>query len=87
MLSSIHASLTGKDYYGKLIGDLMTKSHQVSGKVYAASEMAFYLVDFTYDGQGTSRCELDKRGKSSLLAAGKVLEEVHGTRINTSELF
>lgn len=44
----------GKDYYGKLIGDLMTKSHQVSGKVYAASEMAFYLVDFTYDGQGTN---------------------------------
>lgn len=39
-------------YYGKLIGSLQTNAHGVSGKVYAASENTFYLVDFHYDGQG-----------------------------------
>lgn len=40
------------EYYGKLIGRLQTLQHGVSGTVYAASEDSFYLVDFTYDGNG-----------------------------------
>ncbi|KAH7941167.1 hypothetical protein HPB49_010665 [Dermacentor silvarum] len=40
------------EYYGKFIGSFKMLEHNVSGAVYAASGGAFYLVDFTYDGEG-----------------------------------
>lgn len=42
----------GIPYYGTFIGELTGTTHGVSGKVYAASEDSFYLIDFSYDGQG-----------------------------------
>ncbi|XP_021944452.1 protein Skeletor, isoforms B/C isoform X3 [Folsomia candida] len=41
-----------REYYGKLIGQLTTYAHKVSGKVYAVDEDTLFIKDFTYDGLG-----------------------------------
>ncbi|UYV60882.1 hypothetical protein LAZ67_1002664 [Cordylochernes scorpioides] len=43
---------TNTPYYGKLIGNLITNAHNVSGKVYAASDDTFFIENFIYDGKG-----------------------------------
>lgn len=46
------AKLKDHPYYGKLIGELKTNAHDVSGMVFAATDDTFYIVNFNYDGQG-----------------------------------
>ncbi|XP_077521406.1 uncharacterized protein LOC144132685 isoform X2 [Amblyomma americanum] len=41
-------------YFGVRVGDLESKKHGVSGKVYAATAEVICLVDFNYDGAGSS---------------------------------
>ncbi|XP_077523281.1 uncharacterized protein LOC144134196 [Amblyomma americanum] len=41
-------------YFGVRVGDLESKGHGVSGKVYAATAQVICLVDFNYDGAGSS---------------------------------
>lgn len=44
--------MSPEKYYGKKLGSFKTNAHDVKGTVYAASENTFYIVDFSYDGQG-----------------------------------
>ncbi|PRD32306.1 UNVERIFIED_CONTAM: Skeletor [Trichonephila clavipes] len=46
------AKYTDGSYYGKPIADFQTNAHDVKGTVFAASENTFYIVDFSYDGEG-----------------------------------
>lgn len=39
-------------YRGKLLGQINTYHHQVSGDVYAVDEYTFLFVGFNYDGNG-----------------------------------
>ncbi len=41
-----------REYYGKLVGQLTTYAHKVSGKVFAVDEDTLFIKDFTYDGLG-----------------------------------
>ncbi|XP_013778969.1 protein Skeletor, isoforms B/C-like [Limulus polyphemus] len=42
----------GEKYYGKFVGKLDTKAHDVKGSVYAANKDTFFIKGFSYDGEG-----------------------------------
>lgn len=48
------ASSSGEEerYYGRLIGELTLRSHQVRGHVYAINATSFFINGFMYDGLG-----------------------------------
>ncbi|XP_055950409.1 protein Skeletor, isoforms B/C-like [Argiope bruennichi] len=48
----ISAQYTDGSYYGKPIADFKTNAHDVKGTVFAASENTFFILDFSYDGEG-----------------------------------
>lgn len=67
------------DYHGKFIGHLQTLQHKVSGAVYAASESAFYIYNFTYDGAGPDAF-FWAGSSSSPDSSGEILPDERGTR-------
>ncbi|KAG8175030.1 hypothetical protein JTE90_003214 [Oedothorax gibbosus] len=48
----VTSQFTDNNYYGKLIAELKTNAHDVKGTVFAASDDTFYIMDFSYDGEG-----------------------------------
>ncbi|GIY08079.1 hypothetical protein CDAR_90811 [Caerostris darwini] len=51
MSSAVSKYMDGS-YYGKPIADFKTNAHDVKGTVFAASENTFFILNFSYDGEG-----------------------------------
>lgn len=57
LLDTISGVIAG--YYGKLIGNIQTKLHDFSGKVYAVNEKQVYISEMNYDGLGYGKFLID----------------------------
>ncbi|KAL1477420.1 hypothetical protein MTO96_035753 [Rhipicephalus appendiculatus] len=66
-------------YYGKLIGQIETYAHSLSGTVYAANDKTIVITNLIYDGDGPAAFFWASTKKAVLDDDGEQLPDEHGT--------